>query len=161
QKAVQDTVLFKNVLGPLGMQEFDPQAIIDATVGGVQTGKVSIEQASAGIALILNTAAALNNKSYGGFERVGIPNQDTYNVRLKKPSTSFKDLTLATTAIGLSVIPSLPGAGTGVPISQIVGSLIANTVAVNLMDETKVQHYLVQARSSTPAAEPIANINNQ
>jgi hypothetical protein len=165
--AVADSILYKNVLAAMQMQEMNPQKVIDAAIDGMQAGRVSPEQAASGIVTIFNAAAGHNNEDMGGFRRFGLPSQVSYNTTLTKPATSFDELR---TAGGL-VLPTLSFAATSLIDNKSAVTNLAKSMAsandfldvsVNLMDRAKVMNMLVKFRSSqkpTAPTTPTANNN--
>jgi len=83
-KSVQGNPVYTKVLEPqikAGMAETDPNKIISLTVDAIHQGKISLNDASIGIAGLFSSAAALNT-STKDFTRFGIAPQATYNTML-------------------------------------------------------------------------------
>jgi len=172
--AVKNSVFYKKVIAPIGMKEFSPQRIIDAAVAGIVALTVSPEEAAAGIEAIFDAAAAHNNTDAGGFRRVGLPNQTTYNTAIKLPITVFDELSAAkrvvVSAAKGTVLP-IAKLGTiftiltkglpGVIEDRTVGfTPIANTTVVDLMDTAKIKETLVKLLSSQPPTPPFEESTN-
>ena len=73
----------------MNMVETNPQAILDAASNAIVSGDLTPEAAAAGIESIFDAAALHNNTMEGGFNRVGLDNQETYNARLSVPPGFF------------------------------------------------------------------------
>lgn len=166
--SVATTELYVKVLKSMDMRETDPQRIMDAAIAGVRAGTISPEAAASGVETIFEGAAAYNNTMFGGFRRVGLQNQVTYNVQLKRPATLVERLKIgaklgidiagpiATPSFFLGVIGI--GEGDEQVFAKVDERLGSKTFSVDLMDRTKIQAAIVQLLSSTvpPKTTPIA-----
>lgn len=163
-ESIKQSELYQKVLKPLQMHETDPQKILDAAVSGVRSKTVSPEAAARGIETIFEAAALYNNTMSGGFRRVGLPNQISYNAQIEAPLTN-----MAVLGIGIESVPDLALFGVtaalpGVSISErgeVLAESIAKTAAlrtqiVDLMDGTAVQKAVVKLLSSLPKEAPVA-----
>ncbi len=163
--AIQADTLFNKVLKPLQMKEINPQAIIDAAVAGVRSKTVSPEEAAAGIELIFDSAAAYNNTINGGYRRLGLPNQTTYNTSIERPKTTFEELTLfgaglfalgpLTPLTPINTLNLLSEAKTKNEEGEII-SAHQKFLTIDLMDNVKIKEALVKilsANSPTPTVE--------
>jgi hypothetical protein len=163
--SVSGTALYQSVLKDKGMTETNPQTIMDAAMAGVIAKKITVPEALAGIEAIFDQAAASNNTLEGGLERVGFPNQTTYNVRLTIPESGFfKELSnvgsfLRTTA---SLVPdlianaagaSLLGSATLDPIGTPSSAVTNNTNLnpVDLMDAGSLRLHWTKLMSAARA----------
>lgn len=154
--AVASSTFYKKVLHPIGMKETNPQRIMDAAVAGVRSKTVSPEEAAAGIEAIFDTAAAHNNTMHGGFRRVGLPNQVTYNTQISRPATFFENLKITggiTKASPLLVLSPLAGQSAGLKKVLELGE--APFSIVDLMDGAQIKSALVQLLSATPPDAPV------
>lgn len=158
--SIKSTALYKNVLAAQAMKETDPQRIVDAALAGVRAKSITPEQAAEGIATIFTAAADYNNSMFGGFERVGLPQQVSYITNVRLPTSLFerlkadplnvpRELITTATAAGLETFGLLPE-----PVSAAVSTRLT---LVNLMDETIVQNFIVNSLS---IQEPITNDNS-
>jgi len=142
--SVQNTALFQKVLKDKDMQETNPQIIMDAALAGIVAKTITPEEAAAGIEAIFDAAALHNNTLDGGFRRVGLPNQETYNVKLDRIPTLFETL---------KAVPELTSTlifNFGKVTASEAGSLqefreeqIGAFVSVDLMDSSDVQQAIV------------------
>jgi hypothetical protein len=157
--SISGTALYQNVLKDKGMTETNPQTIVDAAMAGVIAKKITIEEAKAGVEAIFDQAAASNNILEGGLERVGFPNQSTYNVRLSLPPNFLDDFSLVQ---GVGIVA---GVVTGQNIAQQASQIInANnegfgetTIPVNLMDSASLSVYWTKLMSRTKGAPSTPN----
>lgn len=159
--AVKNTSLYQLVLKPMGMKETDPQRIVDAAIAGVVAKTISPEAAATGISVLFETAALYNNTLNGGFSRVGLPNQTTYNSSIKIPATAFQQLT--GTGKGLLFnIPEIARAGTAFPVAvqAIIQEADTRLGIVDMMDTTKVQELIVKVLSSNPPKVSTPKLTN-
>lgn len=153
--AVQETVLWKKVLAPLGMKETDHEVLIDHAIANVANGSISPEDAITGITAIFKTAAVLNNTGDGGLRRVGLPSQTSYNIKLESPDRSAFNIVgdvakAATLALPLALFPSLATPERTNPIAITKNLLIGSISSYNLMDEASVRFMVVRRLSATP-----------
>lgn len=148
-KSVTDTPLYQKVLAPMGMKETNPQTILDAAIAGVLAKVVTPEQAASGIEAIFDAAALYNNTQDGGFRRVGMTNQTTYNTTIAREPTLFEEL-----STGFSSLAIRPFGRS----KEVVDARIAKRVTpIDLMDGTKLQKLIIESLSSTKAAAPSAS----
>lgn len=145
-KAVASTALYQKVLKALELKETNPQTIMDASIAGILSGTVSPEEAAEGIEAIFDTAALVNNTNEGGFRRVGLPNQTTYNTLLTRPPSFIEELKIA--GKKALILPPLSIA------VDVAGSLLKpNTlVPVDLMDVTEIKETIIKIMSTTRAS---------
>jgi hypothetical protein len=154
------------------MREVDPQRILDAAIAGVRANSLSPEAAASGVETIFEAAALYNNTMFGGFRRVGLDNQVTYNTQIKRPATLVEQLKVGAKAgLGLfgpiATPQAIIGAGleviTGKPTEFTEAQLekqragLAKTFSVDMMDGTRVQEAIVRLLTSTkpPETTPI------
>jgi len=152
-KAVVQTSLYRKVLKPIAMKETSPQRIVDAAVAGIRAGTISPEEGASGIEAIFDSAAAHNNTFQGGFKRVGLPSQVSYNTFIRRPVTAFEELKVAGGVL-LAVtgpVDMIQNAveGTEGVVEEAVTGLI-KTVKVDLMNRTSVQQLLVNLLATQP-----------
>lgn len=162
--SISSTAFYKKVIAPMNMKEVDAQSIMDAAVAGVRAKTITPEQAASGIEAIFDGAALYNNTLQGGFRRVGLPNQTTYNTQLTRPRTFFEDLQVSTSSVinPRNVASQIGLAIAGLADVSTTGSISASTQAtadayiekyetkfftVDLMDGTKVQEAIVKLLS--------------
>lgn len=151
--------LYSKVLKPMAMKETNPQTIVDAAIAGVLAKTVSPEEAASGIAAVFDLAALYNNTLEGGFRRVGLPNQTTYNVKLDRQPTFFEQLKLSAGVLKPDVV--LGTLGLGKLAIDREGVLGKTTVSVDLMDKTAVQKLVIEALSSTRLTQaPGTSVSN-
>ncbi|MEY8217468.1 MAG: hypothetical protein RPT13_03905 [SAR324 cluster bacterium] len=152
---VNRSSFYIKVIQPQGLVETSPQRIVDLAVAGVLAKTVSPEEAAAGIDSIFSAAAAHNNTYQGGFRRVGLPNQVSYNTEIKLPVTLFDKLSAAKgaafAATGAGNVFKLLSDPASI-LSDINTSLtpVAKTTVVDLMDNTRVKELLIKLLSSQP-----------
>lgn len=159
--AIKQSPLYQKILKPMGMKEMDPERIMEATTTAVRSNNITVAEATRGIETIFETAAAYNNSFMGGFKRVGLPNQETYKVRFPRGRLELGATRSVISGGPLSgeLIPDLDiivkpietGEGPSeefiIPLPNILGG---DTITVDLMDSSEVQHALVLMLSSTP-----------
>jgi len=157
KRSVSETALYQKVLKAKGMVETNAQTIVDSALAGVLAKSITMEEAAEGIEAIYDAAALHNNEDMGGFERVGLPSQTTYNVKLDKDVTAFDVLSaggslLAGTAID-KLTAGIPGLLTGETATKagIFKAAAADFIAVDLMDITSIKQLLVVNRASIGA----------
>jgi hypothetical protein len=151
-KAVRDDEFYKTTLEPMGMKDMNPEAILEAGVAGIRAGTVTPEQVAVGIETIFDSAAAYNNTAEGGYRRVGLPNQTTYNVQFKKPSTFSSQLKLLSTAAQAAPVALVNFTDEG-DLGLVKSSLKALNdpfISVDLMDPTRVKELVVKMLSAEP-----------
>lgn len=143
--------LYTRVLRPMTMRETNPQTIIDAAIAAIVEGVVTPDEAAAGIEAVFELAALINNTQDGGFRRIGLPNQTTYNVKINRPATFVEELK----AGGRSVFLTVPAPSIPVAITSIVASIFKDEttlVSIDLMDRTKIQELIAKIMSGTRAS---------
>jgi len=158
--SVKNSSLYQLVLKPMQMKETNPQTIMDAAVSAIVAKTITPEQGATGINVIFDAAALYNNTLQGGFRRVGLPNQTTYNVQLKRPATLIEQLKIRGTnvlsfpsiAIADQVIRSLSG-------EEDV--LISTPFTVDLMDRTRVQEAIIKILSASSAPESSIHLDKK
>ena len=152
--AITNSTFFQKVIKESGMTEIDPQKIMDVGLAAIQAKLITPEELASGIETIFDAAALYNNTLQGGFKRVGLPDQTTFNVRLKRqPSGFFDVLTIAkakTLQFGniISPIGALEIARKielGESPFRLPG--LDLFVDVDLMDPTSVQHAVIKMLS--------------
>jgi hypothetical protein len=155
-KSIRDSKFYKTVLAPMEMKEINPEKIVEAAVAGVRAGTVSPDEASLGIETIFDSAAAYNNTLQGGYRRLGLPNQASYNVQFKRPPrTAAETLDLALIPFRSKVSATLLGTLIGVKGAKDIGTtalqiLRSPHITVNLMDATQIKSTLVKFLSVAP-----------
>ncbi len=154
--SVRDSELYQSVLKAMEMKEVNPQTIMDAAIAGVRAGSVSPESAAVGIEAIFDSAALYNNTLQGGFRRVGLSNQTTYNVKINRPPSAVEELTIGRTSLVLGSLAartaSLFKTTALLDVEPVArGELLstATTFSVDLMDATRVQEAVVRLLSAT------------
>lgn len=153
--AVQSTALYQKVLKPMQMKETNPQKIFDAAISGVAAGTLAPEEAASGIKAIFDTAAAYNNELDGGFTRVGLDPQTTYNSTLELEAFGFFEKVRENLAFQTQLVTGALTAPT-----KKAGDIIEGFQApeflflpVDLLDETQVQSTIVKLLSRMPPIE--------
>ena len=127
--SIPEDVFYKEILAPMGMSEVDPAKIFDAGVAGIRSGKVTAEQVIVGIEKIGDGIAAYNNViKDGGFSKVGLPSQDTYNTTIPRPLSNIESILETASVSGKTVLGAL-----AVGISS---SAIKTEKAAKLLSET-------------------------
>lgn len=150
--AVINTPLYQKVLKAKNMQETNPQSIMDAALEGVFAKVITPEEAAAGIEAVFEAAAAHNNVFQGGFERVGLPSQTTYNVKLDRVPTIFETLKALPVLANPFTLPSKIIASEAVGEREFIESQVGAFVTVDLMSETDIQQAIAIIMST---ARPI------
>lgn len=160
--------LYKKVLEPMALTEVNPQVIVDASVNGVMSGQITPEEAAAGVSRLFGLAAVYNNTQDGGFARIGLPNQTTFNTKLSRPATFFDKLKIDANAIFnpfeiskqvTAVRDAADGelSENGEAIMREYMNRYNNEVQdVDLMDETQVQQLIIKNLSSSVKADSSA-----
>jgi hypothetical protein len=144
--------LYRKVLQAMQLKETNPQTILDAAIAGVLAKTVTPEEAAAGITAVFDLAALINNTQDGGFRRVGLPNQTTYNAKINRAPTFFEQLKIVGTTVKPDAVLGILG---GAKLALAPDSVLTKTlITIDLMDETKVQQLIIESLSSTPAAAP-------
>ena len=158
--SVQNSSLYQLVLKPMEMKETNPQTVMDAAISAVVAKTITPEQAATGINALFDAAALYNNTLQGGFRRVGLPNQSTYNTQLKRPATLIEQLKIRGTNV-LS-FPSIAIA------DQVRRSLsdeedvtVSTPFTVDLMDRTRVQEAIIKILSASSAPESSIHLDKK
>lgn len=168
--AVAESTFYKRVLSPMAMKETNPERIMEAAIAGIRANSISPDEATAGIVTIFEAAADYNNTMFGGFRRVGLPNQSTYKAVLFREPTSFERLKV-TTGVLLDItgpIDVITGAVGGtqrrvedllIPkLGQTTDLGLLKTTVVDFMDRTEVNNHIIKLLSTFPK-EPAAKDN--
>ncbi len=147
--SITETPFYQKVLKDKQMTEVEPQTIMDAAVAGIDAKVVSIDEAVAGVETLFRAAVYFNNEMEGGFRRLGLREQTAYNTALKDPRSLVERLGLSTTGILLGsplTVAAVKGAK---------GEAIFSTplTIVDLVDETRIQEYIIKGLSSAPATK--------
>lgn len=137
RKAVQDSTLFKKILAPMAMKEFNGKKLYEAALTGVASKEITLEEAALGIETIFEAAVDHNNETKM-FTRAGIPAQTSYISEIVEPAF-FSSRTIGATAgagLGTAAVAATgalattpPGAAAAivtVGLSTLVGSNIEN-----------------------------------
>ena len=123
--AAQDTVRnspwFAQVILPSQVQSTDPKLIVEHTVAAVKSGKITLEQAAAGITAFYTTAVDYNN-AQNNYPAFGFQKQVSYKTLLQTPHFSVP-----------GPIPFLNSAVDG----------LYGERKINLMDPLEVKKYLL------------------
>lgn len=164
-KAVADSPLYKKILAPKGYKEVDAQNIVDSAIQGVLAKQITPEQAARDVTTLFKAAVDYNNTIQGGFKRVGLSAQTSYNVSLKRPPSAFeKDLS------NLRFLPTIFIAGLAAPVAPELSNRMYSGVearkynmgylyeTVDLTDPVKVQNTIVKflntAKPQNPSSAP-------
>lgn len=148
--AVTNTALYQNVLKAKNFTETNPQLIMDAAIAGILAKAITHAEAADGIEAIFTAAAVHNNTVDGGFRRVGLPNQETYNFRFDKTPDIFTTvLSFGLEASGLSTLGNIAD----IDMFKIDAD-IAPFVAADLMDVTQVQQAIALIMRTTSLPDP-------
>jgi len=163
--AVADSTLYKRVLSPMAMKETNPQRIMEAAIAGIRSNSISPDEATAGIVTIFTAAVDYNNTMFGGFRRVGLPNQETYKAVLFREPTSFERLKVTTGVIldiigPIGVIKTATKAtkGTEAAVASAVASAVEGllkTTIVDFMDRTEVSNHIIKLMSTFPKEQVV------
>lgn len=103
--SVESTPFYQKILKPMELVDTNPQQLFDLGIEAIATKTATIEEVSSGIQAIFRAAGAHNNE-FHGFTRFGVPNQATYNSRLRA-SGFFGDITQLTDITDVTAIKSL------------------------------------------------------
>lgn len=144
---VQNSPLWQNVLGKVGMTETNPQRIVESAAAGVVAKLVTPEEAASGITAIFQAATMFNNEAEGGFRRVGLEEyeQRSYNTLLKYKPTFYESLLGTNLSIGIN--PLLQATYTQ------AGNNPTKSEVINLLDKAAVQQAIVrQLNAVSPTA---------
>ena len=150
-EAVKNDPFYKKVLEPMGMKEINPELIMEAATNGIRSKVITPEEAATGIETIFDSAAAYNNLMQGGFKRLGLPSQLTYNVQFKQTPTATEKLTIL--GVGTSALPVsiITGGEADLGITKAAARAFRDPFfIVDLMNPVKVKQTLVRFLSSNP-----------
>jgi len=75
--AIKESKLYKNVLAPASMSEFNAKRLYELAVSGIASKSVTIEEAALGLETIFDGAVDHNNETIM-YDRVGIDEQTSY-----------------------------------------------------------------------------------
>jgi len=150
-KAFESSALYKNVLEPQGIKEINPQDVFNKAMAGIQAGSVNVTEAAEGLLMLAQASASYNSTDKGGLRRVGLPSQETFNVRMKK-DPSFMEKLKVFEDTQLLDRPSflIPLALQGENITGILGSFFGPTGIVNWMDITELNDMIIKSMVSFP-----------
>jgi len=156
-RAVRESAFYKKVIQATQKTEFDPQFFLDEGVAAINAGVVSTEEVASGIVAMVNAGQLYNNTTSGGFKRVGLRDQVSYNTVIKRPVGFIANLPtsslLANTAV---VTDSLFGgiiSSTEAGKSFLADSNSKRNTKVDLDKYGEVLQILVKNLSSTPKKE--------
>lgn len=157
---VQNSPLWKNVLGKVGMVETNPQRIVETAAAGVVAKLISPEEAASGITAIFQAATMFNNEQSGGFRRVGLEEyeQRSYNTLLKYKPTFYESLLDSNLSIGVNPLLQAGYAqlGSQSAISFKYEPAVKSEV-INLLDKASVQQAIIKQLNATPPIDSAAN----
>lgn len=148
KRSVAETALYQKVLKDKGMVETNAQTIVDSALAGVLARAITMEEAAVGIEAIYEAAALHNNKDMGGFERVGLPSQTTYNVRLDRDPSAFEVVTILPALANPFTLPGKVLASGAPTAGEFLQDQVDAYWTADLMDITDVKQLLVGIRSS-------------
>lgn len=167
--SIQSTPLYQKVLKDKQMKELNPELILDSAIAGVTAKVITPEEAASGIDAIFTQASVLNNMEDGGFRRVGLTNQTTYNVVLKRSPTAFEGLKsglegLAKSPVLLAGIGGAVISGDADSFKKQMANITDRFSTVDLMNTTMLQNHIVKllsAQTPVPAGDTQTSKNNQ
>ena len=87
-QAVQETRWWQQTFKDTDLQEVNPTDMIDLTIARLQDKAMTPEEAALGLSTFFKEATLINNGVMGGMHRVGLPTQESYNVRVRKPNVN-------------------------------------------------------------------------
>ena len=154
-QAVQQSELYKNVLEAKQMKETNPQTILDAAIAAIRAGTISPESAAVGIANLFEVAGDYNNTLNGGFDRVGLPNQTSYNTTIQAPASFLESLKIATPVLSIAPLVTALDFAKRSLAGEDVG--LNTPVKVDMSDKTQVQAAIIRVLSSLPPAQQSPN----
>lgn len=148
-EAVKNTALYKKVPSIQHMKETDPTRIVMYAAQGVKAGVLTPKEAMLGITAIFKTAVAKNNTLQGGFERYGMPAQDSYNAVVVLPPTKYDIFKggsgTLTSASGLLNLFRSPEEVNTAKLDEKVGKSFAFlNITTDLTNESQVNALLVK-----------------
>lgn len=152
KRSVAETPLYQKVLKPMDMVEADPQRIMDAGLAALAAKVISATELASGVEAIFEAAAAHNNTNEGGFKRVGLPSQTTYNVRLDRVPTLFETLTTLPSLANPFTLPGKAIISEAATAGEFIASQANAFVTVDLMSEVDIQQAIAIIMST---ARPI------
>ena len=159
--SVAGTKLYKEVLAVKDMKELNPELILSSAVAGIIGGHVDAEEAAAGIVAIFARASDINNSRDGGFSRVGLPNQESYNVQVRRDPSVFEQLKSELGEyLGAPIrLVSILGGATRKEIRASIDKAKARFQILNLMDVTRVRAYITEelGKQTPPTTTPTAS----
>ncbi len=126
---IVNTKLYKVALAPViktgGLQQSDPNEVIDLALAAIDKKQITAEQAARDLTDIFAFQVMVNN-AYRQFERLGIPEQDTYNA-----------------TVLLSGPKPVPATLGGAALSAATGVFDAETDIVNLKNINQIKKILM------------------
>lgn len=134
------------------VQEVNLTQLLTLGTNAIEVGLLTKDQVVTGIHTIFTAAAAHNNKAYGGFERFGIPSQNSFNTSYKRRPTAFEKLKVAAKAgakfnLGMDISGDPfatsrtdPTTGLRVPANKL-------NVPLNPMDRLSVEKAIAESLS--------------
>lgn len=87
QQVIRDTAFYQKVLKDRDLTETDPNTLVQLAAGAMNT-LITPTEAAEGLTVIFNQAAILNNAEGGGFDRYGLPIQNSYITEIEVPISS-------------------------------------------------------------------------
>jgi len=162
---VQASKLFKVVLEPMKMKEFNDKRIYDAAVAGIASKDITSEEAVLGLETLFNAAVDHNNESKM-FARAGITPQTSYISRIIP--TPFLSTAVATPLrVGVGVLTAgaaVPGfaarAFIGVPPIPLTDNTdptqIRNAIARLIAASTPTTFFGAELKGASPFQNPLA-----
>jgi len=80
---LRNTEFYKLVIEPASIQKLnEPNLVMEKAMAAIRSGAISPEAVSSGLGQFYNAAADFNNMNFGGFNRLGLLSQKTYNTRI-------------------------------------------------------------------------------
>jgi len=157
-RAVYESAFYKKVISASGKTEFDPQDFVNQGVAAIRAGSVSTEEVADGIVAMVNAAQLFNNTNEGGFARVGLKSQVTYNTTLKRPATLLEALPIVAGGFVLGGASALIGGAfskeDGKTAKSEATSFLAKknnrNIKVDLDKYAEVKKLIVLSMTSTP-----------
>lgn len=147
--AIKATPLYRKVLAAMDMKEINPEKILEAAVNGIKAKSVSPDEAAAGIEVIFDSAAAYNNTIAGGFRRVGLENQTTYNVQLKRDQSLLDQLKLVSTITQTAPLTLLKPIGDDLGITKAAIATLRNPLFIlDMMNGVRVKEQIIRMMSA-------------
>jgi hypothetical protein len=138
--AVKESSLYKTVLEPMAMKEFDAKSIYKATLAGISAKTISIEKAAIGLETLFKTAALHNNETKL-FQRAGLPMQESYTTEIIDPSVipvgaigAATGAALATAALTTAAVVTAPA--TALVTATVLGASTLLGAGITALDPT-------------------------